>query len=97
MNRARIRTHRSRETEEESLLGQMLASMKRPDPLEGKNGFERTRALLTRKRSSSSLCKQEEGSLARSSMPSDQEPREGKTTLYSSVRYEIVLSTKGSH
>jgi hypothetical protein len=47
--------------------------------------------LLARKRSLSSLC-----SATPSSTPSDQKPREAKSTPYMRPRYETVLATKGS-
>ena len=55
--------------------------------------------LLTRKKSSSSLCKKqsEAGSAAPSSAtPSDQKPREAKSTPYTRPSYETALATEGS-
>ncbi len=50
--------------------------------------------LLARKRSSSSL--REKQSEASSATPSDQKPREAKSTPYTRPSYETVLATKGS-
>jgi hypothetical protein len=57
---------------------------------------DRKNAALARKMSSSSLRRMpsEPGSSTRSSTPSDQKPREEKSTLYTSARYEVLLSTK---
>jgi len=55
--------------------------------------------LLARKKSSSSLrAKQSEAGSATpsSTTPSDQKPREAKSTLYTRPSYETVLATKGS-
>jgi hypothetical protein len=55
--------------------------------------------LLARKKSSSSLRgkQSEAGSAASSSVtPSDQKPREAKSTPYTRPSYETVLATKGS-
>ena len=55
--------------------------------------------LLARKKSSSSLHdKQSEASSAApsSTTPSDQKPREAKSTPYQDARYETILATKGS-
>lgn len=55
--------------------------------------------LLTRKKSSLSLRgkQSEAGSAAPSSTtPSDQKPREAKSTPYTRPSYETVLATKGS-
>jgi hypothetical protein len=54
--------------------------------------------LLARKKSSSSLrSKQSEASsIAPSSIPSDQKPRDIKSSLYTRPSYTTVLGTKGS-
>lgn len=54
--------------------------------------------LLARKKSSSSLRWRQSGPVASeptSTTPSDQKPREEKSTSYNHPRYEIVLKTKG--
>ena len=94
------RAYLTRDLDEESWFKNFfLPGMERTDRLEGKEGVERMRALLARKKSSSTLrrVQSQSGSLAQNTTtPSDQKPRETKSAEYKHVRYETELATKGS-
>jgi hypothetical protein len=50
--------------------------------------------LLAKQKSLSSLCRKD--SKSDTTTPSDQKPREAKSTLYARSSYATVLATKGS-
>ena len=52
--------------------------------------------LLARKKSSSSLRGKQSEAGSAATTPSDQKPREAKSTPYTRPSYETVLATKGS-
>ncbi|KAL2180645.1 uncharacterized protein P884DRAFT_192266 [Thermothelomyces heterothallicus CBS 202.75] len=58
--------------------------------------FTIDRRLLSRKRSLSNLSRKRSNS-ATSTTPSDQKPREEKSTPYRDTRYPLLLQTKGSY
>ena len=100
--RASPRTIIERTTSENTAVG---VGAKKIDPLEywtkelcwPKEFFEpdsNMNHLLARQKSSSSL--REKQSEASSATPSDQKPREGKSTSYTRPSYETVLATRGS-
>ena len=86
----------TRDLDEEHWIESFMPNMERGDRPEGKEAMDRRNAALARKKSSSSLRRMpsEPGSSTRSSTPSDQKPREEKSTPYTSARYEVLLSTK---
>ncbi|KAI9782032.1 MAG: hypothetical protein M1816_002020 [Peltula sp. TS41687] len=97
------RAYLTRDLDEESWVENFLIPnrehMESTDGPEGKEGLERMRALLARKKSSSNLrrVQSQSGSLAQNTTtPSDQKPRETKSAEYKHPRYRTELAEKSS-